>query len=483
MKMKILLAATMLCCQISIAQQNNQWTLQECIEFAYDNNLTVQRAELALDDAEVLLKRDKLQRLPNVDASVFNSWRWGRSIDPTTNTFTTERINSNGLNASAGVTLYNGNRQMNAIRQSQKLVEAGFYDLEDSKNDIALLVTSNYLNVILAREQLQIARNQLETTNTQFDLTKKQVEAGALPITNQLNLQAELASNEVELINRENDVDLALLQLKQTLQIPGSDDFDIVSPDIEPQGSEILVSTEDEIYEKALTIQPNIRSANLNIESAELGVRIAKGFRIPTLTLGGQVFTNYSSTQDIDGRRVPEGSGTPMELGPQPIGFVEGTNVPVLTAPRTIYLADGYPITDQWLDNRSSSLGFNLSIPIFTGWNTMANIQRAKIQKEYADISALETKNQMRQNIETAYNDARAASKVYQAAQVQVTALEESFRATERSYNLGATTFVDYQLISNNLFRAKADLARAKYNYIFTVQVLNFYVGNEITLD
>lgn len=467
-----------------VAQSDSTWTLEECVKYALENNLNVQRTELSVENNEAILKQDRLSRLPSLNAGLSNSWRWGRSIDPTTNGFTTERINSNGLNANSSITLYNGNRQVNTVRQSEKLAEASHYDLEKSKNDVALNVAGAYLNVLFSREQLANAQTQLKTTKAQRDMTQKKVDAGALPITNLLDLEAQQSSNEVEVINQQNNLDLALLQLKQYLQIPADEPFSVDVPDIDISEYKLQVGSAGEVYQKALSTQPEIRSADLNVESADLGVKIAKGAHIPSLSANGQVYTNYSSTQDYDGRQVP--NGEKILVTDQTIGYLANDPTQkVVAAPYEINgydTKDGYPIPDQWLDNRSWSLGFSISIPIFNGYQISTAVQRAKIQQDVSKINAKETRNVLRQNVETAYTNARAAAKVLDAAEKQVSALEESFRATEKSYNLGAVNFVDYQVASNNLFKAKSDLVRAKYDFIFKIKVLDFYLGNPINL-
>jgi outer membrane protein len=463
------------CFEVS-AQNSRVWSLQECVDYAYQNNLNIQRSEYNVENNEALLKQSQLARLPDANLSVFNSWRWGRSIDPTTNLFINDRINSNGFSGSAGLVLFNGFQQINAIRQNKKAVESSYYGMLKTRNDVALEVVAAYLNIIFAKELLENARLQLNTSQVQQDQTTKQVEAGALPVTNLYDIQAQVATNEVELINRENDVELTLLQMKQLLQIPASENFDIVTPDIDAEGLKMLAMSSEQVYQQALGIQPEIRSADLGVESAEYGLKTAKGARIPTLSLGGQGFTNYSDqNRDFEVETVTQ---------TRRVGFLESdpTQFVVAEIPFTVTTFRDIPMTTQWKNNRSWQLGFNLAIPIFNGYQVSTGIQRARIQKELADIDARETRNTLRQVIERAYNDARAASKVYDAAGKQVDALEESFRATEKGYNLGASRFVDYQVVSNNLFRARSDLSRAKYDYIFKIKVLDFYVGNPITL-
>ncbi len=461
------------------AQDARKWTLEECLNYAYENNLDVRRAELTMRNNEILLKQSRLSRLPSLNMNIYNSWRWGRSIDPTTNLFTTQRINSNGANATSQIILYNGSQQIRTTKRYKTDVLASNYDLEKSKNDVALNIVFGYLQVIFNRELLDNAKEKLNTTMAQLEQTEKKVKAGALPRTNLLDLQSQVASNEVEVINAQNDVDLAILQLKQFLQIPSEEMFDIVTPEFEQDNYEFVTYSVGEVFKQAETTQPEIKAADLKILSAEIGVKIAKGAHIPTVGIQGQFFTNYS-----DQNRSMTGETRIIVDDPGTIGYLEDNPNQLVKAfpiQREIPIREVKNIPSQWQDNRSWSAGFNIGIPIFNGWQTSANVQRAKIEEEMAKIAAEDTRNVLRQTIERAYNDAQAAVKVYNAAQKQVAALEESFRATERSYNLGAANYVDYQMASYNLFAARSDLVRAKFDYIFKLKVLDFYLGNPLT--
>lgn len=474
---KIITLAFILLNSVSIyAQEVKKWELQECVDYAYENNLSVQRSEMSLRNEEVILKQNKLSRIPSLSMNIYNSWRWGRSIDPTTNLFTTQRINSNGASATSNLLVYNGSQLNKTIKQGEKTVQASFYDLEKAKNDVALDVVFGYLQVIFTRELLENASFQLSTTQAQMDQTEKLVNAGSLPMTNLLDLQSQVASNEVEVINAENNVALAMLQLKQYLQIPAEEDFDIVTPEFDRDRYEFVPYSVGEVYSQAEKIQPEIKSADLRIESAELGVKVAQGARIPNLFLQGQFFTNYSDQN----RRF-----TGFELVPDettPIGYLQSDPTEIVVEPGVRTFTEKIDIPTQWQDNRSWQVGFNIGIPIFNGWQTSSNVQRSKIQKELAEVNATESRNILRQTIETSYNDAQAAVKVYDAALKQVEALEESFRATEKSYSLGALNYVDYQVSSFNLFSARSNLVRAKFDYIFKLKVLDFYLGNPLEL-
>jgi outer membrane protein len=458
------------------AQEMKQWDLEACVNHAYENSLTVRRSQLALKDNEALVKQGKLSRLPTLNMNVFNSWRWGRSIDPTTNLFTTQRINSNGANASSNFLLYQGSRLSRSIKQGEMNVQASMYDLEKAKNDVALDVVFGYLQIIFTRELLENAREQLKTTKTQMDQTAKFVDAGSLPITNLLDLQSQVAGNEVDVINAENDVNLAVLQLKQFLQIPAEEPFDIVTPDFSASNYAFVTMSVGEVFETAEQTQPEIKSADIQIESAQMGVKIARSDHIPQVGLQGQFFTNYSDqNKEFTGaEQIPDQFN--------PIGFLQSNPSEIVVEPTFRTFFNDINIPTQWADNRSWSAGFNIAVPIFNGWSTQTNVQRAKIQEDLAEINAIEARNVLRQTIETAYNDAQAAAKVFEAAQKQVDALEESFRATEKSYNLGAVNFVDYQVASFNLFSARSSQVRSKFDYIFKLKVLDFYLGNPLTL-
>ncbi len=471
----ILIASTTL-----TAQKAKEWTLQQCVDYAFENNLMIERSEFSMENEEVTLKQNKLSRIPSLNANVYNSWRWGRSIDPTSNLFTTKRINSNGLGGSANFLLYNGSRITRSIKRSEQMVQAGFYDMEKAKNDVALNVVYAYLQVIFAREQLENANFQVVTSKAQLDQVEKKVTAGALPRTNLLDLKAQVATNEVDVITAENDVAVAVLNLKQFLQIPAEEAFDIETPNLEDANYGSIENSSGEIFKLAELTQPEIKSADLRIESAEMGIKIAQSAYVPSVTLQGQFGTSYS-----DQNLVPTGDTQTIINDPGEIGYLVNDPSQLVNGNPTtleVPIREIPNIPNQWTDNRNWSVGFNISVPIFNGWQIRSNVQRARIDMKMAENNAKETRNALRQTIETAYNDAQAAVKVYDAAQRQVEALEESFRATEHSYNLGAVNSVDYQLASFNLFSAKSNLSRSKFDYIFRLKVLDFYLGKPLTL-
>jgi outer membrane protein len=468
--------------------QEEKWGLEECIEYALENNLSVKQSEYNVEDYRVQFSQSKAGMFPSANMGGGFTNLWGRSIDPTTNRFTNQQIRSFGLSLQADYTLYGGSQLRNSLKQNRVNVASATFDLEKAKNDVMLNVALAFLQVILDIELNENAQLQLEITKAQLETTSKQVAAGALPYSNELDLIAQVESNEVQVINTENNVKISYLNLKQLLLLPASTPLEIEIPDIEKLVIENGIITTTEVFETAQTIMPEIKSVDMQVESAAYGMKLARGGMDPILTLGGRMYSNYSSVADRE-RFVADPDGGSVII-PTQIGYVINPIDPTQQIPvfndiefPNGEIKDNYPIGPQLQDNWSYSVNLNLYIPIFNGSQARSYHQRAKIFSEQSKIYAQQTRQNLRQTIELAYADAQAASKTYNASIKQVESLEESFRAAEKSYNLGAMNIYDYQLSSNNLFRARSDLLRSKYNYIFTSKVLDFYLGKPLSLD
>lgn len=459
----------------NVSAQDNTWTLKECIDYAIENNLALKRVKLSLNGTEVDLKQSKFDLLPNVNANSSYGYNWGRSIDPTSNQFITQRINFASVGASASATLFSGGRQLNYIRQSEHNQHAAKFDYQAAINNLMFNVIALYTNVIFNQELLENAKKQLENTKQQLVRIKKQVEVGALPTSDRLDLEAQSATNELNLIQQENALNLSILHLKQALQLPTEVDFNVVVPeelDINIEAEPVLDYSASEIYEQAVQNLPEIKGAREQIESAELGVKIARGGLYPSINANTGLSSNYS---DAFRRFTRDGTFT-TELVP---GLQTENGFGIIQMVPNGQLTD-VTFSDQMSENLSKYLSFGLSVPVFNGWSTRANIQRSIINQEQAEINLQETKNSIRQDIETAYNDVIAAAKSYVAARKQVQAREEAYRMTEKRFNLGATSFIDFQIAENQLFQANSDLVRAKYDYIYKLKILDFYLGNPL---
>jgi outer membrane protein len=452
-------------------------TMQECVKTALDNNLTVKRGVYNVETNRVNLLSAKGVFLPTLNLGGSGTQNYGRSLNPVTNTFIPNSV-TRSLNGqlTGGLLLYNGLRAQYNYRSNKRFVEAADLDLEKAKNDVIIAVVQNYTNVILNKELFENAKFQLNSSQQQLDRIKKQVEAGALSKSNELTQEATVATNETNLITQENAYNLSLLTLKQSMQVPASTQLEVVVPDITMEDLTIT-QTPEEIYAISAQTLPQVRSAMLKVEAAQLAMKAARSAYQPTLRFTYASTTNYGSASD--GPRYSAGPSTIKT-----VGYVGGDpNQPVLAPAPTstvIQTADDYPVKDQLGDNLYKNVGLSLNIPILNGLQTRTNVQQAIINRELAAITVKETENTLRQSIETAYNNALAAAKTYSAAVKQVSANEEAFRMVQQRHENGAATYIEYQVASNDLFSAKSGLAQAKYRFILAKKILEFYQGKTI---
>jgi outer membrane protein len=468
MKKIILMSICLISMHAGIAQEKKVWTLKELIDYAISNNLTVKRSTYGVESNEISALQSKMAILPTLNANGNYGLNWGRTIDPTTNNFTENKVKSSNLGANSSLLLWNGFRLFYNMKQTELDLMAANEDLLRARNDVILGVITFYLNVVFNKELYNVAQLQLNSTQEQLERTRKLVDAGSVPMGDLLNLDAQLATNELNLIQRENALNLSLLQLKQALQLPSSTPMDVEAPQLNLENELNIDKTADEIFDIATMTMPEIKAADLRRKSSVYGFRSAKGNLYPRLSVNASYSTIYSDQRQ---QFLPDGGFTS-----RPIGYVQGAGTPVVTDVSTgSFYVPG--ISDQFQDNRGRSVGISLQIPIFNGLQTRSNMQRAAVNRELADITFQETSNTLRQTVETAYNNAFAAIKTYQSTEKQVKARDEAYRMAKQRYNLGAVNFVDYQVAENNLFQAESDLLRAKYDFIFRKKVLDFYQG------
>lgn len=475
MKKYTLILAFLASFTVTFAQDAKKWSLKECVDIALENNLRIKRSIYNVESFRANLLQAKGAYLPTFNLSGTQGWNFGRALNPVTNNFVDRNSNTLNFAAQSNLTLFNGLRITNTFRQSQRDVLASRHDLQKAKNDVILNVVTLYTNVIFNQELLENSRYQLNSSQTQLDRIRKQVDAGALSMSNQLNQEAQVATNELNLINQENALNLSILQLKQAMQIPASEPLQVEVPDLQLEDL-VLDNSAEKIYAIALEAMPEIKSAMLKVESAELALKANRGAYLPRLSFTATATSNYSS---LNNTARYQSDGT-YSLGTTPIGqTATGVNV-FAYSPNLVQVAEKYGPGDQLTDNLYKNLGLQLTIPILNGLNTRTNVQRAAISKQLADITVTETQNTLRQSIETAYNDALAASRSYASSLKQVKAQEEAYRMNKQRFDVGALSIIEYQVSENDLYRAKSDLTRAKYNFIFKKKILDFYQGKTI---
>jgi len=465
------------------AQTQEPWTIQRCIAYALDNNLDLQLSEMDIDINEANLIQSRHARYPDLNGFASNNYNWGRSFDVFTNDAVDQRVRSNNFGLNSSMTVFNGFRITNTIKQNDMILEASKLDLEDTKNNITLNLLSAYLQILFNQENLENAQRQLDNSDEQISRTSKLVDAGRLPESNLLDLLSQRATDELQVVNAQNALALSTLQLKQLLQIPDEEPFEIVVPEI-PEPTEAAVQNSETIYETALTTQPNIKSADLNVEISNLGIDIAKSNYYPTLSLNAGLNTFYSSAQEVQRDVQVLGTET-VQVGYAEVPDPETGNI--VTIP---IFRDGVPVTettfrdfgfwDQMDESFRRNIGLSLRIPIYNRHQARTAVTTAQIRSEQARINAKLIKNQLRQTIETSRQDVIAAEQSYDANSRREAALQETFRMTEQQYNLGAANITDLTVARNNLVNAQSDLIRAKYDFVFKRKILDFYLGKEI---
>ncbi|KPK84521.1 MAG: hypothetical protein AMS27_09725 [Bacteroides sp. SM23_62_1] len=428
------------------------WKLEDCIQYAFDNNLTIKQQVNATEYNSNILKQSKIDLAPNLNAGSSYGVSWGRALDQTTYEFTdNQRIMSMNMNASSSVTLFSGLQQLNTIRQNEFNLMASLQDLERYKNDIALAIAAAYLQILFNTELLGIAQSQLEITQLQVERTQKLVDAGSLARGSLLEIQALAASEELNVINARNLLDISYLNLTQILDLDSVGDFDIEIPEFGDIAAEDILLSINSVFNEAVTIMPQIKSAEYQLSGSEKGLNIARGARYPSLNLSTSYSTGYS---DIRERYNPATN----EMEP-------------------------YPFPDQIQDNRSTTLSLGLRVPIFNGWMVNTNISNAKLIVMNSRLMLETERNNLYKEIQQAYADVIAAQKKYIATQQALVSMEESFMYTEQRFEVGLVNAVDYNAEKNRLTATQSDLLQAKYDYIFKMKILDFYRGLPLSLN
>lgn len=451
-------------------QAQDYWSLEKCVNYALENNLTIKQTELSTKIAEQNLTQAKGANLPNINGFASNTYNFGQTIDPFTNQFATQRVRSNSLGIAANMNLFSGFGNYNNIKQNEYEVYASKYDLDKSRNDITLAIASAYLQILFADEQVEQARSQVAATAKQVERTDKMVKAGTLPNGSLFEVEAQLASEELVLTQALNTVDLSYLQLKQILQLDASESIRVVKPTIQIEENEQVEARPGQVYDKALNTLPEIKSAESRLLGAENQVKSAKSNYYPTLTLNGSLGSGYSGLNQ---------SVLATETAVIPIGTT-ASGEQVTTVIETPVSRQVKPFGDQLSDNFNQSIGVSLSIPIFNRFQINTGVSQAKLNAENRQLIYEQTKNQVRQNIEQAYADAVAALKSYKANLKAVKALRESYGYIEKRFEVGMVNPVDLTDAKNRLTRAESDLLRAKYDYIFKLKILDFYQGKAL---
>ena len=431
------------------------WSLEDCLRYAQDNNMTIKKAYLNTEISKQNYFQSKMALLPNLNGNVSDNTNFGRNIDPVTNQINIDRVRNNNFSLSSSVTLFNGFQNINSIRKSNFDYLSSKYDAEKIANDISVNIVTAYLQLLYNSDLVEVNEQKVSISELQVERISKMVEVGSLPKGDLLNTESQKAQEELQLINAQNQRDIAKLNLMQLLDLPVSESFAIAQLDVEIDENYNSLAN-DAIYSLAVESLPEVKSAETKLKSSERSLAISQGIRSPRLSMSASVGTAYS---DASKRLAPYDS---------------------LALPLTPVYED-YPFQDQFDDNVNQSISLSLSIPIFNNWQANASVSKAKIGVLQAEYSLQEAKNNLRKTIEQAQNDALSAQKKYIASKKSVEYQQESFQYTQDKYDLQLLNSYDYNNAKNTLFRAETDLLQSKYDYLFKTKMLDFYMGKPLT--
>jgi len=439
--------------QGTLISQQKVWSLGECIIYAIDNNIQIKQQVIQTEFQKNSLDLAKFRLLPTLNGSATHNYSFGRALDQTTYLYTDQQtVQSNNFYLGANLNLFSGLQNYNTIKKNQYALLAGEEDLQNIKDNIALNVALDYLQILLNKELVTATGNQLQITLQQIEKTRRLVVAGSAARGNLLQIEAQAAQEELQLITIKNQLDLSYLNITQLLELQTPVGFEIVVPIMSVDTAAIISGNIDEIFSVAQGSRPEVRSSELKLTASEFDLKIAKGGRSPRLSMNNSFSTGYS-----DIRQKLLGAGPPPVYGK-------------------------YPFADQVNDNINWGVGFTMNIPILNGWQVNKNISNSKLSIQSSRYTLEGTKKQLYKNIQQAYSDAVAALKKYNASNKAVTSMEESFRYTEQKFNVGLVTPVDYNAAKTQLLKAQSELAQSKYEYIFKTKVLDFYKGIPLNL-
>jgi len=421
--------------------QGKIWTLEECINYALSKNIQIKKTGLTNDKNQLFSDQAQANRLPSVNASVRENLNWYKGFDSTTGSYgSSSGANSTNYSLSSSVSLYNSQKLTNKIKMAELDLQSGLLYSETVKESVGLNILNAYLQVLYAYESVSNAEKQIVSTTEQLNLSKERMDLGVISMSDYLQIKSELAAEKSTLASAQSQLAMGKVTLMQLMELPVDGSFEVSSPNLDSLLIDSASPDAQEIYQLALGIKPQIKNAELTKESALLDVKIAKADGLPSLSMDAGLSTGYSS--------LTKNSGYPSQLQ----------------------------------DKVNPSVGLSLSIPIFQKKQVKTNVAIANITVSDAELDEINTKNELRKNIEQACADVVSAKSQYAASQEQNQSTQESYDVTTEKYKQGLLNSVDFLIQKTNLITSESKLLQSKFNVIFSYKVLDFYKGIPLAL-
>ena len=416
------------------------WDLAGCIAYALENNISIKMQDLNLQSAEATLEQSKAALFPTLNASAGGTAMFQKT--PTYNDYMEASNNgtiSGNLGLNSGVTLYQGGRLRNTIKQSEISLQSAAQQKEQTLLETEISVTQAYIQILYDRENLEVCRTNEQLDKELLERGDALLAAGSISKADHAQLKSQYASDKYNTVNAENTFNTDMLKLRQLLELGLDDEFEPVFPEIGDEQIHELLPPLAEIYADALETLPQMRNSELEVENAEIAVNIAKAGQIPSLSLNAGLST----------------------------GMYSGTGTSAL---------------QQMGDKLSESVGLNLSIPIFNGKQNVTNVKKARIQHSNAVLQEQSTKKEILSSIQNLYNDAVAARQKYEASKEKLTAGEQSYELVKAQFTAGVKNVVDLNTEKANYISALSGQLQAKYQALLAAKILKRYTGTPIEL-
>ncbi len=459
------------------AKPDNIWPLQRCVQYAIDHNISIKQDSLNSRLSRYTLHQSELSQLPTLTTSGSYGRSFGRSVNPTTNQFVDASYNFLSPAVNGSILLYGGGQIHNNIARNKYSLLASLADLDQLKDDISLNVATSFLITLVAQEQIDVSRNQVNLSKAQLDQTRAFAEAGRLPELNVAQLESQLATDSANLINAIASYNADVLDLKSLLNLDFSVPFFIQTPgvDVADQMFETLASPED-IYKRARSHFGSIKSSEYKVKAAQKGLAATKGNLYPQLSFGYQIGTNWASNyQSV--------VSTFDTIVPSTSYIVDGNNNKFfVNQPYRIPVYENTPIGTQLSNNFRQSVALSLNIPIFNGWQAQYAIRQSRINLAQQELSEFNAELTLKQNVYKAHNNALNSIQKFYAARRADEAAKRALDFARKRYELGLTSTVDLLVTQNAEFVAAANLITAKYDLIFKLKVIDYYLGKELKL-
>ena len=481
----------LICCTsftYSFAQRaSDNWDLQHCIEHAIQFNISIKQADIQARIAALQARQAKYNIYPSVNGSSSTGVRFGRSIDPTTNSFSTSQFLYQNFGVNAGFQLYNYGRLKNSELVAQFNAQAALADVARASNDISFNVATYYLQVLAAKEQIKISEVQIAQTQNQFDITRKRVDAGVLPELNLAEVESQLASDSSNYYTSKSNYEQNLLALRALLNLDTDVLFGIETPAVDKIPVESFAELQPEaVFEMAMQYQPLQKANDLRIKSAQKSIEVSKAALYPTISMGGNLSTNFSNSfKTVTGATF---LGYSPITGSEPIITQSGVNYYVQNPVYKITqgtrsfgnIWDGWD--KQLSNNFGQNVGVSLSIPIFNNFSAKIGVQQAKLNLQAAQLQKNQSDLTLRQNIYTAYTNAVTALQKFNAGKKTVSSAEKAYEFALKRYDVGLLSSLDLITNQNNLLKAKVQQLNNQYDYVFKMKLLEFYKGRGLKL-